>query len=129
MSPRDEACKLRAIFVRVSPWATRYVPSVTGAAVSVLLGAALLSGDGLGAAVLAAALALEARFAAPPECPERFGFAAGEVASDVLAVSVGAAVAASGVVLTRGVCAGAGAAGAVVAAATGAALLARSPGV
>jgi hypothetical protein len=126
MSPRDEACKLRAIFVRVSPWATRYVPSATGAAVSVLLGAALLSGDGLGAAVLAAALALAARFAAPPEWLERFGFAAGEVAADVLVVSVGAAVAASGVVLTRGVCAGVGA---VVAAATGAALLARSPGV
>jgi hypothetical protein len=122
MSLRDVACMLRAIFVNVSPWATRYVPSAAGAAGSALLGVELLSGAGLGAGLLGAALAT--RFAARPERPERFGAAAGVL------VSEGVGVAARGDVLTRGVAAGAvGAAGAVVAAATGAALLARSPGV
>jgi len=99
------------------------VPSADGAVVSAPLGAGLLSGVGLGAAVLAAGLVPAARFADRPARLERFGVAAG------VPVSEGAGVAARGVVLTRGVGVLAGAVGAVVAAATGAALLARSPGV
>ena len=72
---------------------------------------------------------LAARLADRPERLARFGVAAGVVAPGAAVVSVGAGVAARGVVLTRGVGAVAGAVGAVVAAATGAALLARSPGV
>src|SRR5580692_8112797 len=128
MSPRDEACRLRAILVRVSPCATRYVPSAAGAALSALLGAELLWGGGLGAGVLSAVLALAGRFADRPECAERFGVAAAVLAAGAAELSAGG-VAARGVLLTRGVAAGAGAVGAVVAAATGAALLARSPGV
>jgi hypothetical protein len=104
------------------------VPSATGAVVSALLGAEVLSGGGLGAVALAAVLVLVGRFADRPAWPERFGVAAGVVAVDAVVVS-GVEAAGSGEILTRGVGAGTGALGAVVAAATGAALLARSPGV
>jgi hypothetical protein len=89
-----------------------------------LLGVELLSDGGLG--VGAAAAVLAARFPDRPAWPERFGVAAGVASAGGVVVSV---VAGSGLVLIRGFAAGTGAVGAVVAAATGAAVLARSPGV
>src|ERR1700761_4445497 len=109
---------LRAIFDSVSPCATLYVPSGAGAADSLLLGAgALATGGGLGG-VLAA---LEARLPVRPARARGAGLAAA-------VESLGEGVAAGAGAGRVRVCAGEGA-GAVVAAATGAAELARSPGV